>query len=128
MILQAESLSPTQKSVIEELLGRQILDQDAISVHTVSLPSAAERQAATEKLRNFLQDTGRPSPNCSEEELEDALAEAMCSVRPTRRLLSETIRILEERGSTATLDASFSQDIEAVIAGHAHESINLLWE
>jgi hypothetical protein len=85
MILQAESLSPTQKSVIEELLGRQILDQDAISVHTVSLPSAAERQAATEKLRDFLQDTGRPSPNCSEEELEDALTEAMRSVRPSYR-------------------------------------------
>lgn len=48
--------------------------------------------------------------------------------RRSGRLLSETLRILEERGSTATLDASFSQDLEAVIAGHSHDSINLLWE
>jgi len=85
MILQSTELTHNQKTVIEEILGRQILDQDAISVHTVSLPSAAERQTATEKLRDFLQDTGRPSPNCSEEELEDALTEAMRSVRPSYR-------------------------------------------
>lgn len=88
MILQADSLSPTQKTAIEELLGRQILDRDAISVHTVSVPSEAERQAATEKLRKFLLDTGRPRPNCSKEELEDALTEAMRSVRQSYRPMS----------------------------------------
>ena len=44
------------------------------------------------------------------------------------RLLSETLRILEERGSTATLDASFSKDIEAVIAIHEGDSIIAVWD
>jgi hypothetical protein len=85
MIVQSAELTPNQKATLEELLGRQLLDRDAISVHTVSVPSAAERLEATEKLREFLQDTKRPIPNCSEEELEDAITEAMRSVRPNYR-------------------------------------------
>jgi hypothetical protein len=83
MILQSADLSPNQKAAIEEILGRQLLDREAVSVHTVSFPSAADRQAATENLREFLLDTKRQIPNCSEEELEDAITEAMRSVRPS---------------------------------------------
>jgi hypothetical protein len=85
MILQSTELTPNQKAAIEELLGRQLLDRDAISVHTLSVPTAEERLAATEKLRKFLQNTERPRPSCSEEELEDTLTEAMRSVRPSYR-------------------------------------------
>jgi hypothetical protein len=87
MIIETAELAPHQKAAIEGLLGRRLLDHDAISVHTVSVPTAAERQAATEKLRSFLMDSGRPRPNCSDEELEDALNEAMRSVRPSYRPL-----------------------------------------
>jgi len=44
------------------------------------------------------------------------------------RLLSETLRILDERGSTTTLDPSFSADLEAVVADHENESLDLVWE
>jgi hypothetical protein len=85
MIIETAELTPQQKAAIEELLGRQLRDHDSISVHTVSVPTAAERLAATEKLRVFLTDAGRLRPGCSEEELEDALTEAMRSVRPSYR-------------------------------------------
>lgn len=50
------------------------------------------------------------------------------AMRLTGRRLSETLRILEERGSAATLDASFSRDLEAVIADHKGDSIDCAWE
>jgi antitoxin (DNA-binding transcriptional repressor) of toxin-antitoxin stability system len=43
------------------------------------------------------------------------------------RLLSETLRILEERRSLATLDSSFSRDLEAVIASHEQDQIDTVW-
>jgi hypothetical protein len=85
MIIETAELAPHQKAAIEELLGRPLLDRESISVSTISVPTAAERQAATEKLRTFLTDSERPRPNCSDEELEDAITEAMRSVRPSYR-------------------------------------------
>ena len=38
MILKAETLSPAQKSVIEQILGRQILDAEAISLRAFQPP------------------------------------------------------------------------------------------
>jgi antitoxin (DNA-binding transcriptional repressor) of toxin-antitoxin stability system len=37
---------------------------------------------------------------------------------PRPRLLSESLRILKERGSTVTLDGDFGRDLEDVIIGH----------
>ena len=37
-------------------------------------------------------------------------------IRP--RLLSETLRILEKRGSTVTLDGDFGRDLEDIINSH----------
>jgi antitoxin (DNA-binding transcriptional repressor) of toxin-antitoxin stability system len=37
---------------------------------------------------------------------------------PHPRLLSESLRILKQRGSTITLDGEFGRDLEAVIASH----------
>jgi len=37
---------------------------------------------------------------------------------PRPRLLSESLRILKERGSTVTLDGDFGRDLEAVINSH----------
>jgi antitoxin (DNA-binding transcriptional repressor) of toxin-antitoxin stability system len=34
------------------------------------------------------------------------------------RLLSETLRILKERGATVTLDGDFGRDIEDIISSH----------
>ena len=83
MILNADTLSPAQKSVIEQILGRQILDAEAISLRAFAPPAAThERQAAIEKLLSFLNGTDRPRASVSEEECEAALLEALRSERP----------------------------------------------
>ena len=83
MILNADTLSPAQKSVIEQILGRQILDAEAISLRAFAPPAAThERQAAIEKLRSFLNGTDRPRAGVSGEECEAALLEALRSERP----------------------------------------------
>lgn len=84
MILSAEALSPAQKSVIEQILGRQILEAEAISLRAFARPLAAlpERQAAAEKLRMFLEKSDPPRVGVSDEEYEAALIEALRSERP----------------------------------------------
>jgi len=37
---------------------------------------------------------------------------------PNVRLLSESLRLAKEHGSTATLDADFAKDVEAAIESH----------
>jgi hypothetical protein len=85
MILRAEALSPAQKSVIEEILGRQILEAEAVSLRAFEPPllDQPERQAAVGKLHKFLQETDRPHTNISDEECEAALLEAIRSERPS---------------------------------------------
>jgi hypothetical protein len=46
---------------------------------------------------------------------------------PSVRVLSESLRLAKERGSTATLDGSFASDLEAVIASHL-EPLNNPWD
>jgi hypothetical protein len=84
MIVKAEALSPAQKSVIEQILGRQILEAEAISLRAFApqAPAAPDRQAATENLRRFLAETDRPRAGVSDEELETSLLEAIRSERP----------------------------------------------
>lgn len=84
MILNADALSPAQKSAIEQILGRQILEAEAISVRAFApLPiDLPERQNAMEKLRGFLMENDRPCAGVSDEEAEAALLEALRSERP----------------------------------------------
>jgi hypothetical protein len=84
MILSAEALSPAQKSVIEQILGRQIQEAETISLRAFLPPPAAlpERQAAAEKLRMFLEKGDHPRAGVSDEECEAALLEALRSERP----------------------------------------------
>jgi prevent-host-death family protein len=37
---------------------------------------------------------------------------------PTPRLLSESLRLIRERGSTVTLDGGFAKDVEEAIESH----------
>lgn len=84
MILSAEALSPEQKSVIEQILGRQIEEAEAISLRAFAPPAASpERQAAAEKIRKFLETGDRPRAGVSNEECEAALLEALRSERPS---------------------------------------------
>ena len=85
MILRAEALSPAQKSVIEQILGRQILEAEAVSLRAFEPPKLdlPKRQIAAEKLGRFLADTDRPRTGISDDECEAALLEAIRSERPT---------------------------------------------
>ena len=85
MILRAEALSPAQKLVIEQILGRQILEAEAISLRAFEprASSTPERQAAAEKLRSFLEATDRPRAGVTDKECEAALLEAIRSERPS---------------------------------------------
>ena len=84
VILSADALSPAQKSVLEQILGRQIMEAEAISLRAFAPPSAAlpERHAAAEKLRTFLLKSDHPRAGISDEECEAALLEALRSERP----------------------------------------------
>ncbi len=82
MILQSTELSTSQKAVLEELIGRRLSDEEAVSLRTVPAEnrSPEERQAAAEKLRAFLKNL--PEPKAAEDDLDAAILEAMRSVRP----------------------------------------------
>jgi len=48
-------------------------------------------------------------------------AEDVAVIRPAAphvRLLSESLRLARERGSSATLDGEFGRDLEAVVSSH----------
>lgn len=52
-------------------------------------------------------------------EKDAAPAVVLRKAEPARgRLLSESLRLAQERGSTATLDGSFARDLEAVVSSH----------
>jgi len=42
----------------------------------------------------------------------------VCPAEPHVRLLSESLRLAREHGSTATLDPDFGKDVEAAVASH----------
>ena len=81
MDLSAKELTPSQKSAIEEILGRELFSSEMVSVHTyrVEVSSPEEREAARKKLLGYLENI--PTPKGTEEELEAAILEAMREVR-----------------------------------------------
>jgi antitoxin (DNA-binding transcriptional repressor) of toxin-antitoxin stability system len=58
-------------------------------------------------------------------------AEAVAVIRPAApdlRLLSESLRLAMERGSTATLDGEFGRDLEAVVSSHREPLTPPAWD
>jgi antitoxin (DNA-binding transcriptional repressor) of toxin-antitoxin stability system len=58
-------------------------------------------------------------------------AEAVAVIRPAApkvRLLSESLRLAEERGSNATLDDEFGRDLEAVVGSHREPLTPPAWD
>lgn len=87
MIRRAEDLSPDQKSVLENLLGRRILADEAISVRAIEPPTLSEqrRQEQSEHRRKcFAEVDSRGKPG-SAEEADEILTEAIKSTRPSYR-------------------------------------------
>ncbi len=77
MILDAKDLSPEQKGMIEGLLGRRILENEAISVRAIEAPilSDQRRQELASELRKYFAQTDA-------EDAEEIITEAIRSVRP----------------------------------------------
>ena len=87
MIRNAKDLSPDQKAVIESLLGRRVLENEAISVRAIEPPPLSDqrRQEAVEQLRKYFAEVDARRKPGSAEEAEEILTEAIRSTRPGYR-------------------------------------------
>jgi hypothetical protein len=87
MIHKAKDLSPEQKVAIESLLGRQVLDDEAISVRAVEPPVLSDQQKRelAEHLRKYFAEVDAHRRPGSAEEAEGVLTEAIRSSRPGYR-------------------------------------------
>jgi hypothetical protein len=87
MICNAKDLSPGQKTVIEDLLGRSVRDDEAISVRAIDPPALSDehRQELVEELRKYFAEVDARRKPGSPEEAEEILTEAIRSTRPGYR-------------------------------------------
>jgi len=82
------SLSPVVRSALEQLLGRTLGDNEAISVRAYQpreAPSVEQQRAIAGELRRYFARIDEKSENISESEQEEILDEAIRSVRPGYR-------------------------------------------
>ncbi len=84
MIHKAKDLSPGQKEVVENLLGRQVLEGEAVGVRAFELPALSDerRQEIVESLKRYFAQVDANSRSVSDEEAEEAITEAIRSTRP----------------------------------------------
>lgn len=87
MIRNARDLSPAQKTAIESLLGRRVLEDEAISVRAIEPPALSDqrRQELAEELRQYFAEVDARRKPGSAEEAEEILTEAIRSTRPGYR-------------------------------------------
>jgi len=83
MVCNAKDLSPDQKTVIESLLGRRILEDETISVRAIEVPALSDqrRQELAEELRKYFAEVDARRKPGSAEEAEEILTEAIRSSR-----------------------------------------------
>jgi hypothetical protein len=87
MIHRAKDLSSDQKLLIERLLGRRVLEDEAISVRAFeppSVPDERRREIADELRKYFAEVDGNRRP-ASPDEAEEVITEAIRSTRPSYR-------------------------------------------
>jgi hypothetical protein len=87
MILNARDLSPDQKAVIESLLGRRVLETEAISIRAIEAPvlSDQRRLEVLRGLEAYFAQVDAQRQSVSPEEAEEILTEAIRSTRPGYR-------------------------------------------
>ncbi|HUK43003.1 MAG TPA: hypothetical protein VLW48_01025 [Candidatus Bathyarchaeia archaeon] len=87
MIHNAKELSAEQKAVIENLLGRRVLESEAISVRAFEPPalSAERRETIAEQLRRYFAELDEHRQPASPQEADEVITEAIRSVRPGYR-------------------------------------------
>jgi hypothetical protein len=87
VILSAKDLSPGQKTVIEGLLGRRVLQDEVISVRAVTpatVPGQPRHELA-DQLRNYFAEVDAHGRNASDAESELIVTEAIRGTRPSYR-------------------------------------------
>jgi hypothetical protein len=87
MIRNAKTLSPDQKTAIESLLGRQLLESEDISVRAFEPAPASEqrRREIAEELRKYFAEVDANRRDVSDDETEEIINEALRSTRPNYR-------------------------------------------
>ncbi|MFN0102841.1 MAG: hypothetical protein ACKV2U_12210 [Bryobacteraceae bacterium] len=84
----ARSLSPSVRSALEQLLGRTLSDNEAISVRAYQpheAPSPAQQRAIAGELNQYFAMIDEKCKDIPEGEREEILDEAIRSVRPGYR-------------------------------------------
>lgn len=88
VVRRARDLDPAARAWVASLFGHDIPDDQEISVALGALkhvPTAEERRAANERLDQLLAEIHQRVKDVPEEEMEEALDEAMQHVRPSYR-------------------------------------------
>jgi hypothetical protein len=87
MIRSAKDLSPDQKAAIESLLGRRVLEDEAISVRAIEPPALSDerKHELAEQLKQYFAEVDARRRPGSAEEADDIINDAMRSVRPGYR-------------------------------------------
>ncbi len=87
MIRNTTDLTPTEKAAVETLLGRRVQDGEAVSVRTFEQAniSPQERLKIADDLKKYFAEVDATRKPIAESEHEDAITEAMRSVRPSFR-------------------------------------------
>jgi hypothetical protein len=87
MIHKAKDLSPNQRAAIESLLGRRVLDDEAISICAIESPALSDerKHELVEQLKKYFAEVDARRKPGSPEEAEDVINEAMQNVRPGYR-------------------------------------------
>jgi L-lactate utilization protein LutC len=87
MIHKAKDLSPNQKTAIESLLGRHVMEEETISVRAFEPPAISDerRQEITEQLKRYFAEVDANRKAVSDEEADTIITEALRSSRPSYR-------------------------------------------
>jgi hypothetical protein len=87
MIRSAKDLSLDQRAVIESLLGRRVLENEAISIRAIEPPALSDqrRREQAAMLRKYLSEVDAGRRPGSPQEAEEILTEAIRSSRPAYR-------------------------------------------
>ena len=87
MIRNAKDLSPDQRAAIESLLGRRVLEDEAISIRAIEPPGLTDqrRQEQAAELRKYFSEVDAHRQPGSGEDADEILTEAIRSSRPGYR-------------------------------------------
>jgi hypothetical protein len=87
-LYNTRKLSPATKGALESLIGRALHDNETVSVRTYQAheaPSGEVREAALDGLKQLFAQTDKQLEDVPKEDQEEAIEEALRSVRPTYR-------------------------------------------